>query len=122
MNPYGRLLAPLLLVALAGCRSADEATPRTEKPTIAPTPVATSPATSPATVPPSPTAEAIPLVGLRPAWPQTSLEEVRRAQELADAGDPGYTWQVNAGLAEYQLGQHHPGDAEIFGRFLEEKL
>src|SRR2546430_1969501 len=26
-------------------------------------------------------------------WPQTSLQEVRHAQERADAGDPRYTWQ-----------------------------
>ena len=27
-------------------------------------------------------------------WPQSSLEEVREAQRLADQGDPRYTWQV----------------------------
>ena len=32
-------------------------------------------------------------------WPQSSLEEVRQAQERADAGDPAYTWQVDAELA-----------------------
>ena len=36
-------------------------------------------------------------------WPQTSLEEVREAQERADAGDPDYTWQVDPELV---------GDAE----------
>ena len=30
-------------------------------------------------------------------WPQSSLEEVRAAQELADAGDPAFTWQVDPG-------------------------
>ena len=56
-------------------------------------------------------------------WPQSSLDEVRQAQELADAGDPRYTWQVDPFLDEPTfLGQNHPGRAEIFGRFLEEKL
>ena len=55
-------------------------------------------------------------------WPQTSLEEVRQAQELADAGDHRYTWQVAPELGNGQLAQHHPKDAEIFTRFLEEKL
>jgi hypothetical protein len=54
-------------------------------------------------------------------WPQTTLEEIREAQELADAGDPRYTWQVDRGLGP-QLGQHHTDDAEIFPRFLEEEL
>jgi len=63
-----------------------------------------------------------PLADLEPLWPQTSLEEVRQAQELADAGDPRYTWQVDPELG-VQVGQHHPGgDAEIFARFLEEEL
>ena len=62
------------------------------------------------------------LADLQPLWPQTSLEEVRQAQELADAGDPDYTWQVVPGL-EVQLGQNHPSDGEmIFARFLEEGL
>jgi hypothetical protein len=62
-----------------------------------------------------------PPADLEPMWPQTSLEELRRAQELADAGDPRYTWQVDRGLGD-QLGQHHTDDAEIFPRFLEEEL
>ena len=33
-------------------------------------------------------------------WPQSTLEEVRAAQELADAGDPDYTWQVGPQLTE----------------------
>jgi Sigma-70 region 2 len=61
-----------------------------------------------------------PLPGLQPLWPQTSLEEVRQAQELADAGDPRYTWQ--RAVDGVQIGQHHPRDAEIFTRFLEEEL
>ena len=68
-------------------------------------------------------------------WPQSTLEEVRQAQGLADAGDPNYTWQLRVDSG--QLGQHHPcagassgcwslarngGSGAIFSRFLEEKL
>ena len=52
-------------------------------------------------------------------WPQSSLDEVREAQRLADAGDPRYTWQVDAELA---AGAPNAGDPEIVARFLEEKL
>jgi hypothetical protein len=51
-------------------------------------------------------------------WPQTSLEEVRRAQERADAGTPAYTWQVDPEL----VNGADPHGAEIFERFLREKL
>jgi hypothetical protein len=68
---------------------------------------------------PSPSED--PIADLEPLWPQTSLEEVRQAQELADAGDPRYTWQVDPDLGG-QVGQHHPDDAEIFARFLKEEL
>src|SRR6185503_3579783 len=43
------------------------------------------------------------------------------AQAGADANDPRYAWQRDSGLV-LQLGQHHPYGAEIFTRFLEEKL
>ena len=62
-----------------------------------------------------------PLADLEPLWPQTSLEEVRQAQELADAGDPRYTWQVDPDRW-FQPAQNHPNDTEIFARFLEEEL
>lgn len=51
-------------------------------------------------------------------WPQTSLEEVNEAQELADAGDPRYTWQVDPAL----VGDAAPWGAEILDRFLREVL
>jgi hypothetical protein len=51
-------------------------------------------------------------------WPQTNLEEVREAQELADAGDSDYTWQLDATLAA----DGEPWGAEIFTRFIEEEL
>ncbi len=52
-------------------------------------------------------------------WPQSSLEEVREAQRLADAGDPGYTWQVDPELAAWAK---EAGDAEIVTRFLRDEL
>jgi hypothetical protein len=57
-------------------------------------------------------------------WPQTSLEEVRQAQELADAGDPAYTWQVDPVLASYGApdANGEPLKAEIFERFIREEL
>jgi len=56
-------------------------------------------------------------------WPQSSLEEVRHAQQLADAGDPAYTWQVDPQLASEE-GWGHLNDlrAEIVKRFLREEL
>ena len=51
-------------------------------------------------------------------WPQSNLEEVVEAQELADAGHPGYTWQLDATLAA----NGEPWGAEIFARFIEEEL
>ena len=53
-------------------------------------------------------------------WPQTSLEQVREAQELADAWDPRYTWQVDAVLASDTT--LYPWDSEIVERFVREGL
>ena len=53
-------------------------------------------------------------------WPQSSLEEVRRAQRLADEGDPRYTWQVFRDWPPYP--EMEPAEADIFVRFVEEKL
>jgi len=57
-------------------------------------------------------------------WPQSSLEEARRAQRLADAGDPRYTWQVFPEWPPFQDGEPkvEPGDVELFTRFLQEEL
>jgi hypothetical protein len=58
-------------------------------------------------------------------WPQTSLEEVQEAQRLADAGDPGYTWQVDAQLAgdDYVKWERlYSGQVELVDRFLREVL
>ena len=51
-------------------------------------------------------------------WPQSTLDEVRTAQELADGGDPDYTWQLDAGLAA----DFDPWGAVILSRFVEEGL
>jgi hypothetical protein len=53
-------------------------------------------------------------------WPQSSLEEVQRAQRLADEGDPRYTWQVFSDWPPYP--NMEPSEADIFARFLQEKL
>jgi hypothetical protein len=66
---------------------------------------------------PSPDPSSAPLVSGQ-MWPQTTLEEVLKAQERADAGDPAYTWQLDTKLAA----DEEPWAAEIFGRFIEEKL
>jgi hypothetical protein len=51
-------------------------------------------------------------------WPQSTDEEVRQAQERADAGDPEYTWQVDPGLySDVSL----TGSA-VIDRFLREAL
>jgi hypothetical protein len=54
-------------------------------------------------------------------WPQSTLEEVRAAQELADAGDPGYTWQVGAQLTEDDPFAH-VDELELVDRFIREVL
>jgi hypothetical protein len=46
-------------------------------------------------------------------WPQSTMEEVREAQRLADAGDPNYTWQVVSTSADRM---------EFITRFLQEEL
>jgi hypothetical protein len=73
------------------------------------------PATPAPTVSPSPA----PLIGSGGMWPQSTLEEVRAAQERADAGDPAYTWQVGARLIEDTNNQV---ELELIDRFLREAL
>jgi hypothetical protein len=52
-------------------------------------------------------------------WPQTTLEEVRAAQERADAGDPDYTWQVDP---SWSIDDDPLIGEEISERFLREGL
>ena len=57
-------------------------------------------------------------------WPQSNLEEVEEAQELADAGDPDYTWQLDAQLTSddpfERLAEGHR--VELVDRFFREVL
>ena len=56
-------------------------------------------------------------------WPQSTLDEVRAAQERADAGDPDYKWQVDPQLTLYEemtIGE--TGQVELVDRFLREVL
>ena len=53
-------------------------------------------------------------------WSQSSLEEVREAQRLADEGDPRYTWQVFRDWPPYYAME--PAEADIFVRFVKEEL
>ena len=55
-------------------------------------------------------------------WPQATLEEVRTAQQLADAGDPAYTWQVDPQLAEDESWIEERRQVELVDRFLRELL
>ena len=55
-------------------------------------------------------------------WPQATLEEVRAAQQLADAGDPAYTWQVDPQLAEDESWIEERRQVELVDRFLREVL
>ncbi len=56
-------------------------------------------------------------------WPQSSLEEVQKAQVLADAGDADYTWQVEPQLAGDEWGAYLVDHgSEVVDRFLREVL
>jgi hypothetical protein len=51
-------------------------------------------------------------------WPQATLDEVRAAQGLADAGDASATWQLDPELAA----GGEPWESEVAERFIEEEL
>ena len=53
-------------------------------------------------------------------WPQSTLDEVRAAQERADAGDADYAWQVGAQLLEDD--PNTQVELELIDRFLREEL
>lgn len=55
-------------------------------------------------------------------WPQSSLEEVRAAQDRADAGDPDYTWQLDPQLFTDDTWIDEGHQPEIVDRFLREVL
>ena len=75
-------------------------------------------------VKPSPTPSASPTDGASgEMWPQSTLDEVRAAQERADAGDPEYTWQVDPRLfIDDSWAGEEPGHTVFVGRFLREVL
>ena len=81
----------------------------------------------PAVVPPS-TVPAPPPTTTEPPtsggmWPQSTLDEVRAAQERADAGDPDYTWQVDPQLTCTRTTTiEATGEVELVDRFLREVL
>jgi hypothetical protein len=52
-------------------------------------------------------------------WPQSTLDEVRAAQALADAGDPDYTWQVDP---SWSIADEPLIGMEISERFFREEL
>lgn len=97
-----------VIVALATVAVLARSMTSEPEPAIVPTPTPT----------PSPTEAP---TRAEPVWPQSSLEEAQQAQELADARDPRYTWQVSPN-GWYQPGQNHPMNGEFFARFLEEEL
>jgi hypothetical protein len=63
-------------------------------------------------------------------WPQSTLNDVRTAQERADAGDPAYTWQVDPQLREevdpggeyFDSWMSGSGQVDLVGRFVREVL
>jgi hypothetical protein len=76
----------------------------------------------PSTVPaPTPTTTEPPRAG--GMWPQSTLDEVRAAQERADLDDPDYTWQLAPQLTPYaEMTTEEPGQVELVERFLREVL
>jgi len=98
----------------------------TSAPNPAVTPTETSAPTA-STTPSPPTTTEPPTSG--GTWPQATLEEVQRAQERADAGDPEYPWQVDPRLSSFDpynsndplsyLGDPIP---ELIDRFLREEI
>ncbi|MEP7159155.1 MAG: hypothetical protein ABI797_06985 [Chloroflexota bacterium] len=91
------------------------------RPGVAVNPSPTSSASPDIGINASPTPSAIPSTPTSGGmWPQSTLEEVRQAQELADAGDPAYTWQVAASWNEVDQGAHV--ELELVDRFIREVL
>ncbi len=100
--------AAVLVVALVSIvRTGDEPDPADVPPSIVATPPPTTPATE------TPTSGGM--------WPQSTLDEVRAAQQLADAGDPNYTWQVGAQLTDDDPFAH-VDELELVDRFIREVL
>ncbi len=104
------VLALTLVAALAGCTPTLGGTETTA-------PAAPAVAVRASASPPGPQSSGN-------AWPQSTLEEVRQAQARADAGDPGYTWQVDPQLSSEEAwwGYLERQGAKVVQRFLREEL
>jgi len=123
--------AAVLVVALGSIvRMGDDSDPAVVPPSTFPTPPPpTIPVSPPPTPAPRPTTrldgespddESIaPTSGGR--WPQSTVDEVRAAQERADAGDPNYTWQLGSNLSQDDQWAH-VDELELVDRFLREVL
>jgi hypothetical protein len=70
----------------------------------------------------APTPSSIPTASPMVRWPQSSLEEVQEAQELADAGDPDYTWQLEPNMESILMNTGQVDTPEILARLLREEL
>jgi hypothetical protein len=107
--------ATVLVVALTAIvRVGDDPGPAVVPPSTVPAP---PPSIAPA---PPPTTQATTAPTSGGMWPQSTLEEVRVAQERADAGDPDYTWQVGADLVEGD--PNDQVELELIERFIREVL
>jgi hypothetical protein len=116
---FGVAAAAVLVVALAAIVRVDDETDHVDVPTstVPTAPLTTGPTTSaPTTTPPR--APAATSGGM---WPQSTLEEVRAAQQRADAGDPDYTWQIGAQLTDEDPAAHGE-ELELVDRFIREEL
>jgi hypothetical protein len=80
----------------------------------------------PADVPPSTVTTRPPTTTVSPTsggmWPQSTLQEVRAAQERADNGDPAYAWQVDPQLVKDDSWVEERHQVELVDRFLREVL
>ncbi len=121
-RPVGRWLGVAACTALVMTGVAALAQRRDPSPEIGPN----NPATTESSLPidtvapvPSVTVPVLPPATSGAMWPQSTLDDVRAAQALADAGDPAYTWQLDVKLA---AGETWEAGTEIFARFIEEGL
>ena len=112
--------AAVVFVALAVIVQVDDEPNPADVPTS--TVPTTAPTTTPTTTPAPTTTPTTPAATSGGMWPQATVEEVRAAQQLADAGDPAYTWQVDPQLAEDESWIEERRQVELVDRFLREVL
>jgi hypothetical protein len=114
---FGVAASAMLVVAMAVTVRVGDEPDRVDVPTSM---VPTAPSTTESTTTPSTTTP--PAATSGGMWPQATVEEVRAAQELADAGDPAYTWQVDPQLVEDDSWVAERHQIELVDRFLREVL